>query len=243
MNSIIRKTFGILSIAFGLYFIFIIPNIYKELTMNQVSQFILYSIPFVFIAIGIKATIYRKIDPNTSKFYGNLSKRFLAFLIDCTILSAPYIILYFYFPAFYVLFIVITMPIIPLVSLLFLIIFEATPGKMLLGLKVLSENFERITTRQAVLRTFIDILFAIILTIGYIQAMSIIGKNPLEIANLDNYFEELQKNFSSIYNLFDTLNYLWLLSEFIVINFNYKKKAIHDYIANTVVVNVNQIRK
>ena len=241
MTLILRKILGLLSIALGLYFIYIITNILKEITNSDENYFLLFSIPLIFLALGIKGIFYRKIDNTTHKIYGSLYKRLSAFLIDCVIFSVPYLFIYYYYPSYYILFIVITMPIYPFISLFFLIKFEATPGKIFLGLKVLSENFQKLNLKQAILRTIIDIIFGIILTLGYLQAMFEVNINPLEIVNLDKYFEELKTNFSSVYNFFDISNYFWLISEFIVINFNFKKKAIHDYISNSVVVNVNLI--
>lgn len=47
---------------------------------------------------------------------------------------------------------------------------QATIGKMVMGLKVVDEDGERITFQQATIRYFSKILSAIILMIGYIMA-------------------------------------------------------------------------
>jgi uncharacterized RDD family membrane protein YckC len=105
-------------------------------------------------------------------------------------------------------------------------------------LKVLDESFDRLTTKQAILRTSIDIFFGLILTYGFIRAMLGSNVDPFEMENPDIYYDKIKNNFSYSHKILDILNYFWLVSEFIVMNFNIKKKAIHDYIANSVVVNV-----
>ncbi|WCL50649.1 RDD family protein [Leptospira sp. GIMC2001] len=243
MKLLLRKILGLLTVTLGFYILYIIPNLFKELNSFEENYFLLSTIPVILIATGFRIALFKKVTEDDYKIYGSLYRRFSAFLIDCIIYSGLFILIYYFLTNYYILLIALTMPITPFVTLFFLIKFEATPGKMLLGLKVLNDNFQKLSLKQAILRTIIDILFGIILTIGYLHAMYELNMNIFDVLNFDNYFDELKRNFSAVYKFFDSLNYFWLLSEFIVMNFNLKKKAIHDYLANSVVVNVDQFKK
>lgn len=49
-------------------------------------------------------------------------------------------------------------------------------------------------------------------------------------------FEYILPLLPAWYVLVDTVNQLWVWSEFIVLLFNKRKRAIHDFIAGTVVI-------
>lgn len=107
--------------------------------------------------------------------------------------------------------------------------FEGTPGKRLAKIKIKKKNGKRIGIKEVILREIVNFFLAGFLSFGYV-----ITYIKLPDANYSyEHFKSLKPNW---YPYADWLHSIWLWSEIIVILLNKRKRALHDYIAGTVVI-------
>jgi len=111
-----------------------------------------------------------------------------------------------------------------------------TIGKKLTGTYVATLDGNHISWKQAFLRSSVDIIFAIIAsTILLPIYLSIPIEGYAELTSRDRF--ELIKSFWPVwYPYFNNTQQIWIWSEFIVILTNKRKRALHDFIAGTVVL-------
>ena len=118
--------------------------------------------------------------------------------------------------------------------------FGGTLGKLVLKIKILKINFQKIGFRESALRYVInfviwDLLYAIVIIISIINT-------PDELYSLFNTFLEwnnyLKINESKILFVAIILINAWILSEYFVLLLNKKKRGLQDYIAGTIIVNM-----
>jgi uncharacterized RDD family membrane protein YckC len=161
--------------------------------------------------------------------YRTFLPRFVALLIDSFILlpigisddwfrQAEFPPLFFYF----------WIPLSLLVSSVYTItmhgLYGQTLGKMWMNVKVLDSSEEPIKFSQAILRGLPDLIFKI----GLIYlGITFLGANPED------------ENFKSAYGAFFSLISVWGLADILTFLFNDKRRALHDFIASTVVVRTN----
>ena len=110
-----------------------------------------------------------------------------------------------------------------------------TIGKMLVKIKVTKLDGTPIGWHQAILRSSVDIALWIIFITGAVYMLFTRSKPTWSSLG---YFEHgelfFQRNpFGRIY---DMASSVWIWSEVVVLLFNEKKRAIHDFIAGTVVI-------
>jgi uncharacterized RDD family membrane protein YckC len=161
--------------------------------------------------------------------YQTFFPRFVALLIDSFIMlpigisddwfrQAEFPPLFFY----------VWIPLSALVSPVYRILMHAacgqTLGKMALNVKVLDASEEPIKYKQAIAREIPQMMFNIgVIYIG----IAFLGENP-EAENVKSAYGTLA-GFATIWGLADILTFL----------FNNKRRALHDFIAGTVVVKTN----
>jgi uncharacterized RDD family membrane protein YckC len=104
-------------------------------------------------------------------------------------------------------------------------LFGQTVGKMLMKVKVLDVSESAIKFRQAVIRDLPQLLF----TIG-----SFIFLYPLSPDQIDPNSPDYWKNPIFV------LMFVWGVSDALAVLTNDKRRALHDYLAGTVVVKINQ---
>jgi len=109
-----------------------------------------------------------------------------------------------------------------------------TPGKLIVGLKIVKLNSSSISWKESFLRHSVNLFFIlaniIIMIIAIIKADS-------EIYNNLSWSEQ-SLYLASIFNLgiLTILMNIWIWGEIIVILFNKRRRAIHDFIAGTVII-------
>ncbi|AFM11986.1 RDD domain containing protein [Turneriella parva DSM 21527] len=114
--------------------------------------------------------------------------------------------------------------------------FGGTIGKILVGLRVKSIDGSAIKLNQALRRSSVDFIFQMIQVMqfhalikqGQIDILPDVSLSAMRASMYD------QKNI-----LTDSMFYVeiaWLFSEFISMQFNEKKRALHDFIAGTIVL-------
>jgi uncharacterized RDD family membrane protein YckC len=114
--------------------------------------------------------------------------------------------------------------------------FGATLGKMATGVKLSCPNGSNIQLKHAVLRSSVDLGFSFFVLIAQVIAISnaqpetYLSSGYVERANL------IVPLFPSWHQPIDILGQIWFWSELIVLLFNKRKRAIHDFIAGTIVI-------
>jgi uncharacterized RDD family membrane protein YckC len=114
--------------------------------------------------------------------------------------------------------------------------FGATVGKMAAGIKVTKPNGDGIGLQHAVLRSAFDLVFAVA-TI-YIQLVALSQVDPAIYLNagLLEQGQHMIQFYPAWHDMLNLVTFVWVLSEFVVLLFNERKRALHDFIAGTVVV-------
>jgi len=111
-----------------------------------------------------------------------------------------------------------------------------TPGKRVMGIRVVRTTGEPIGWRQAWMRSSVDVLFAAVGVVGSFVALS-------AIADADYYGTDWMHRATRLADLqpewlawSGTAAVLWTWSEVVVMLFNSRRRALHDLIAGTIVV-------
>ncbi len=116
--------------------------------------------------------------------------------------------------------------------------FGATLGKLATGIKVTQPDGSPITLGQAFLRSIVEIAFAVTYIALDFQAFSRMNTSefialPQQYGIRSDYIYSYTPNW---YELISLIYFLWIISELIVLLFNKRKRALHDLIAGTVVI-------
>lgn len=121
--------------------------------------------------------------------------------------------------------------------------FGGTPAKLLLGMTIVRTDATRIALKEAFLRYSVYLLFAISGSI--LTAMAYSGVDEETYLNM-NWYEQLQyidKLAGPFFNFQTWLNYGWIGAELIIFLANPRRRAVHDFIAGTVVIKSQFIDK
>jgi uncharacterized RDD family membrane protein YckC len=112
--------------------------------------------------------------------------------------------------------------------------YGGTPGKLIVGLKIVKMDSSSIGWRESFLRFSVNIAFIIINIVMMVIAVFMADQ---ETYNNLTWFDK-STYLASLTNvtLITTLSNIWIWSEVIVLLFNKRKRAIHDFIAGTVII-------
>lgn len=114
--------------------------------------------------------------------------------------------------------------------------FGATVGKMVTNIKVTLPNGSPIGFTEAFLRSSVDLGFSMVATFAQLSARINADAQrylSLDWAGRDEYASSLVPAW---YGNVEVLGELWFWSEVVVLLFNEHKRALHDFIAGTVVI-------
>jgi len=119
-------------------------------------------------------------------------------------------------------------------------IYGQTIGKWVAGIKVIPINDTEITIRHGLLRYSVDLTTSTFMTISTITAMLAI--DPLAF-NDSGFWDQqalIVHHTPKWYVIIKNISLAWAISELLVLLFNKKKRALHDFIAGTVVIHVRR---
>ena len=179
---------------------------------------------------------------NTDIQYAGFGRRLGAMLLD-TLFFLPIILVVFWLSArfrlFYAFYFVPSICISFIYSIYLVKRFGGTPGKMVAGLRIVKLDGSAIGYREAILRFLPEFAFSTAIMVGLILATFKMG--DAEYANLA--FLERSKRMTSLEPSWcgplQTIEMIWIWSEFVVLLTNKKRRALHDFLAGTVVVRTN----
>ena len=121
--------------------------------------------------------------------------------------------------------------------------YSGTPGKLIMGIRIKKLNNQTIGWKEAILRSIVPL--TLMLSEKIIIIISFYNSNLVFYENL-NWLKKivyLQSIFPIFYTFLAWAQSLWGWSELIVLLTNDKKRALHDFIATTVVVNEKYFQK
>lgn len=112
----------------------------------------------------------------------------------------------------------------------------ATIGKMIMKIKVIDLDGGEIGYQQAFYRHAVDVILGILYALVHGYVLLTLNEDMyygLGFKEQQEYLESLSPPFEEFIN---SAIQTWIWSELMVLQFNRKRRAIHDYIAGTVVV-------
>ena len=178
-----------------------------------------------------------KIDDNN--VYAGFGRRLGAVFIDLLIL-APTIVLFTYLDGLgmeaAIASIVISTILYSLYSIYFHYKFGATLGKMAVDIKVTLPNGSKIGFKHALLRSSVDLVYALLTSTAHVIALTKVNSELYFDANWQERILQLTALLPAWAKTSEWLFQLWFWSEFIVLLLNKRKRALHDFIAGTVVI-------
>ncbi|TGL31640.1 RDD family protein [Leptospira koniambonensis] len=243
MGKFFKYTFAILLFGLGVSLIVMVFLMPAPAGSNQYSIWyvLLFSLLLIFLGYGTIRS--NKIEGES--IYAGLLIRLLSSVIDCIILILP-----IYFLSNLALKVSLNLYIsiqwlsylgIHVLSAFLLSKYGGTPGKLIAGLRVTQDDFSQVSFKSGLKRSSIDLVFSFFLAVGLTHAIILAPPNILMETNHFSVGAVIKPYTYEWYNVLNVVYLYWLLSEFFVMNVNSKRKAIHDYIANTVVVEKNKL--
>lgn len=118
-----------------------------------------------------------------------------------------------------------------------------TPGKLLSGIKILKTDGTDLTWREAILRHIVSFSLTIFITIITIIALSQSDTEYYESLNWMKKQQYLMTLLPVYFSIYTWTSNIWTYGELFVLLFNKRKRALHDFIADTVIVRTKYIDK
>jgi uncharacterized RDD family membrane protein YckC len=118
----------------------------------------------------------------------------------------------------------------------FVKIWSGTPGKLLAGIIIVRKDGQRISWREAILREAVGVSLGILLSVALLISRYSIGEQEFSTLTYTQRGVKLVGLAPFWYKPLDWILEIWFWGELIVLLFNKRKRALHDYIAGTVVI-------
>ena len=115
--------------------------------------------------------------------------------------------------------------------------FGGTVGKLIMKIRIVKPDGRAISYVEAFKRSSIDLIFGVISLLAQLYAIAQVDALVYTSATWIERPVILQEFNPAWFGAFILLQHIWVWSELIVILFNKRKRAIHDFIAGTIVVN------
>jgi len=177
---------------------------------------------------------------NGKKVYVGFWKRFLAIFIDLLVLL-PVIFLFEWLKSFNITMAIkvaiLSSILFSMYHVLFNAYFGGTIGKLAVGIRITKPDGSHINWLEVWKRSSVDLFFTFIL-LG-IQIWTLTQVDPISYISLDRIARTtlLRSYYPTWYKSLINIQLIWVGSEVIVLLLNKRKRAIHDFIAGTVVIN------
>lgn len=116
-------------------------------------------------------------------------------------------------------------------------------GKFVMKIRVTKLNGESIVYKQAFYRYSVDLCLATISIIALLMGMLSMSKSDYETADFVQRTAMVQQSAPFWNEWIGLTGKIWFWSEVVVLLFNKKRRAIHDFIAGTVVIHMDNKEK
>jgi uncharacterized RDD family membrane protein YckC len=176
---------------------------------------------------------------NGKSVYVGFWKRTIAALIDCL---AILVIFHFLLPAQdsdrsgAIIFAALSSVTFAVYSIYFNKRFGGTPGKLAVGIRITMTDGERLRWSQVWRRSSVDIVLAVLFLVANVWAFVNTNAEQYAVLTKSERLHFLQTHRPSWFGSVSVFQEVWIWSELIALLFNKRKRAIHDFIAGTVVI-------
>jgi uncharacterized RDD family membrane protein YckC len=176
---------------------------------------------------------------NGCRVYAGFWKRFCAGLVDAFVLMP----LAFFFvwlegldKNLAILAMILSTTLFSMYNIYFNAHFGGTLGKLAVGIRITKPGGTRIGWPQAWKRSAVDLVFAILILSVEIVALTRVSNEQYSATTFTNRAQVLQSHYPSWFFIVMYLQQIWVWSEVVVLLFNKRRRALHDFIAGTVVM-------
>ncbi len=114
--------------------------------------------------------------------------------------------------------------------------FGGTPGKLLMGLRITRLDFSPVTYREAILRYAPEFVLGAASSLAIIISSLKMTDSEYLSLTMNAQIKSLTVHTPRWYKVVGIIQNVWIWSEFIVLLTNKKRRALHDFIAGTVVI-------
>jgi uncharacterized RDD family membrane protein YckC len=114
--------------------------------------------------------------------------------------------------------------------------FGGTLGKLAVGIRITKPNGTRIGWPEAWKRSSVDIGFGLLMLCVEVWALTQINGEQYSAAAFFERIKLLQSYYPAWFPIIKYSQNIWIWSEVVVLLFNKRKRALHDFIAGTVVI-------
>lgn len=114
--------------------------------------------------------------------------------------------------------------------------YGGTPGKLIMGIQIIKLDGQNIGYKEAFLRHLIVFILTIYCAVLMIVAISRADETTFESLSWLNQSQYLMSLSPVLFAIYTWLSNIWTWSELIVLLTNPRKRALHDFVAGTVIV-------
>jgi uncharacterized RDD family membrane protein YckC len=114
--------------------------------------------------------------------------------------------------------------------------FGATPGKLVMGIRIRKLDGEPVGYLEAFIRYLPDFVFSLAMSVALIVPLLHMSDAEYRSLSFLGHYQRLTDLAPPWYRPLQTAQNIWVWGELIVLLTNRKRRALHDFIAGTVVV-------
>jgi uncharacterized RDD family membrane protein YckC len=114
--------------------------------------------------------------------------------------------------------------------------FGGTLGKLAVGIRITKPDGTKIGWQEAWKRSSVDLALGFLMLCVEVWALAQVNSEQYSAVTFSQQRQLLQSHYPSWYSIITTSQQIWIWSELLVLLFNRRKRAIHDFIAGTVVI-------
>ena len=114
--------------------------------------------------------------------------------------------------------------------------FGGTPGKLIMGIRITRVDGQPVGYKEAFLRDFPDFIFSLLTSIAAMLAVLHVSDIEYQSLSFLARYERIHQLAPSWNEPIEIAQNLWFWGELLVLLTNRKRRALHDFIAGTVVV-------
>ncbi len=171
--------------------------------------------------------------------YGGFWRRLAAGLVDFAIMAPIAALWYMLQRQAQSLALFLVVPQLALMSWYFVYLvvrFGGSPGKLITGLRITMLDGSPVTAHAASLRYSVDFVFGLIGTLVFALAILKLPAASFYALNFGDWREALEPHLPAWHETFRLVMTIWIWGELLILLTNRKRRALHDFIAGTVVV-------
>lgn len=114
--------------------------------------------------------------------------------------------------------------------------FGGSPGKLFMGVRIAKTNGVSVGYKEAWLRYSVLLIIATLSSIGLIISLTHVPNDEFSALSFKTRIKHLEAGTPSWFQPLQIVGSVWIYSEFLVLFTNKQRRALHDFLAGTVVI-------